>query len=1082
MIRRTRDILPRLELKKQDRRAGSYPNVARNGSADSGRAPITYVDRPVIFNDGVQVSMPTTLQSGTIHLPDDLASDIFVSSRVDKNAIENFVTQTSHQGEYLPYKEVAIHEDQILDSDFSLGSKRIPGFSEKLRDKSVYRFELPISSSTVIPGNSGSALYYNFTDKKFDVKSTHDQTIDNGPILAGFGQFRAWVSTTFAGDRFTAFDPMGHLNIPVKSTRLLGPENLMHDGMGGETFEEYTGVPAGYREYSRFLAEQQTQLRYRNPIKGEYARLAGASPAGDYLTKLGYDSVAAFQVRRDADTYPVRRAVGAVDFSGSFVKTSGAPTAHQQLAAKSFLGLDQFLIEKIIVEFPIEAGPSWNNDRFSVTSSCISNPADYPNLDYQLIPAGNVVAMGGPAVTFAVLMDVPGFGREIIGSASFAPLAEKTKNLKYMPHFYYGHTLPPSTTISFPLPIQANADILFEEGLSDPTRTSGDVVNFSFYPTPNESGFFSGTVRLEIEPGILRGHTSIHTHLTASTVSGYPVDFDRRVNGDHIIGFFDAGRTTYNSNSPHDLIGSIPGLPVSDSYKSDLALCTGTIGGLMSLQVQRNFDPVPYILDIANNLTFAIFKNAPCPDDVLSEYNTILGTTTFKALVSDAKSHDIKIAKGAMRISIYGSDVSGGRERHNSLNQSLTSNEIHEVIGGETIIDRFETSYPYQLKDGYTSRHVTGAFEVQPFTVGPDNIRRRQEYTTNVFFEDAGQYFDKTYTDQDVVGRPELGNYRWSESGYSTSTGMAANVDDRRGVGKYVSDFLPQDKVYWDSLRPNLGEQSEYYKSGMIGLYYPIHMNLHSATIRRFPFENDASDNRTYDNSYVYGGTTIVNIDKDGISGSFTRTLTDDGWLLDPYRSSYDTEGNPLAYERSFVDAIYKHGDAFNPRTATTSNLSPSDSVKLLWGFGDAVLIDKDNVSNPNFPAPKIYYKSTGIGPRSPGVGYGVAVRGWKYGLYSGFPTSGKTVLSSRHHGFIRDVFEQPYETKWYDKTTGQPLESAIQCRFYDQLGNLTSAEKTWSSNLSYECTCSVPYDDGKVRNREENIDITQLNIFSILV
>jgi len=1080
MIRRTRDILPRLELRKQDRRAGSYPNVARNGSADSGRAPITYVDQPVIFNDGVQVSMPTTLQSGTIHLPDDLATDIFVSSHVDKNAIENFVAQVSHHSEYLPYKEVAIHEDQILDSDFSLGSKRIPGFSEKLRDKSVYRFELPISSSTVIPGNSGSALYYNFTDKKFDVKSTYDQTVDSGAAVADLSFFGPWASTTYAGDRFLAFDPMGLPNIPGKSSYLLGLEDKLTDGSGDSVFEEYTGVPAGFGEYRRFNAESIYGQLYRNPIKGEYQRLSLAQPNGDFLAKLGY-----------TDTYQIRRAVGTVDFSGSFVKTSGAPTAHQQLAAKSFLGLDQFLIEKIIVEFPIEAGPSWNNDRFSVTASCLSDASAYPPSSYsnQLIPAGNVVAMGGPAVTFAVLMDVPGFGREIIGSASFAPLAEKTKSLKYMPHFYYGAAVDlgvPPAPLTFPLPVQANADILFEEGLSDPTRTSGDVVNFSFYPTPNESGFFSGTVRLEIEPGILRGHTSIHTHLTASTVSGYPVDFDRRINGDHIIGFFDAGRTTYNSNSPHDLIGSTPGLPVSDSYKSDLALCTGTIGGLMSLQVQRNFDPVPYILDIANNLTFAIFKNAPCPDDVLSEYNTMLGTTTFKALVSDAKSHDIKIAKGAMRISIYGSDVSGGRERHNSLNQSLTSNEIHEVIGGETIIDRFETSYPYQLKDGYTSRHVTGVFEVQPFTVGPDNIRRRQEYTTNVFFEDAGQCFDKTYTDQDVEGHPELGNYRWSESGYSLSTGMAANVDDRRGVGKYVSDFLPQDKVYWDSLRPNLGEQSEYYKAGMIGLYYPIHMNLHSATIRRFPFENDASDNRTYDNSYVYGGTTlggrIVNIDKDGISGSFTRTLTDDGWLLDPYRSSYDTEGNPLAYERSFVDAIYKHGDAFNPKTATTSNLSPSDSVKLLWGFGDAVLIDKDNVSNPNFPAPKIYYKSTGIGPRSPGVGYGVAVRGWKYGLYSGFPTSGKTVLSSRHHGFIRDVFEQPYETKWYDKTTGRPLEAAIQCRFYDQLGNLTSAEKTWSSNLSYECTCSVPYDDGKVRNREENIDITQLNIFSILV
>ena len=45
--------------------------------------------------------------------------------------------------------------------------------------------------------------------------------------------------------------------------------------------------------------------------------------------------------------------------------------------------------------------------------------------------------------------------------------------------------------------------------------------------------------------------------------------------------------------------------------------------------------------------------------------------------------HDIKLTTGSINITLYGSLVSNGREFHDTLNQPLASDAIHEVVIGE---------------------------------------------------------------------------------------------------------------------------------------------------------------------------------------------------------------------------------------------------------------------------------------------------------------------------------------------------------------------------------------------------------------
>lgn len=206
------------------------------------------------------------------------------------------------------------------------------------------------------------------------------------------------------------------------------------------------------------------------------------------------------------------------------------------------------------------------------------------------------------------------------------------------------------------------------------------------------------------------------------------------------------------------------------------------------------------------------------------------------------------------------------------------------------------------------------------------------------------------------------------------------------------------------------------------------------------------------------------------------------------------------AYERPFEDIefdITEEGSIFSfARTRTRlETTTASDAKKLLWGFGDATLladatitVDEFSVPTveaadycPDFPEPAIYYLSSGVGmARIQGRGIGVNIRGWKYGLSSGSPRTARYHLARNHHGFIRDILEQPPETKWYDQRTDSVVSAPVQKSFVDQLGRPTDPLKTWASNLNTECSSSVPYDDGTARNRPA-IDVTNLNIYSLI-
>lgn len=108
----------------------------------------------------------------------------------------------------------------------------------------------------------------------------------------------------------------------------------------------------------------------------------------------------------------------------------------------------------------------------------------------------------------------------------------------------------------------------------------------------------------------------------------------------------------------------------------------------------------------------------------------------------------------------------------------------------------------------------------------------------------------------------------------------------------------------------------------------------------------------------------------------------------------------------------------------------------------------------------------------------GAEIRGWRHGVLSGFPLRTTAVFRRDRFGQFRDMLEQRLDTKFFTSgSTGiNTTTSPVNVRFVDSDDRITAPEYTLSSNLSFECTSSLPFFDGEVRNREEPIVLASTN------
>jgi len=95
---------------------------------------------------------------------------------------------------------------------------------------------------------------------------------------------------------------------------------------------------------------------------------------------------------------------------------------------------------------------------------------------------------------------------------------------------------------------------------------------------------------------------------------------------------------------------------------------------LMSTISRQENKPSPYLVFPGDKLILSVSKSRP----------HFFSNQVSKPYTSGSIQHDIKLTTGSINITLYGSLVSNGQEFHDTLNQPLASDAIHEVVVGET--------------------------------------------------------------------------------------------------------------------------------------------------------------------------------------------------------------------------------------------------------------------------------------------------------------------------------------------------------------------------------------------------------------
>jgi hypothetical protein len=414
------------------------------------------------------------------------------------------------------------------------------------------------------------------------------------------------------------------------------------------------------------------------------------------------------------------------------------------------------------------------------------------------------------------------------------------------------------------------------------------------------------------------------------------------------------------------------------------------------------------------------------------------------------------INSGTMYLTLYGSEVADGSEFHDTLNQRLETNEVHEAVGFDPVLDQFDVPYSSELS-GSLFDEFSVAKAVQYLSFG-NSSRVTGSFET-----------DRVYSNFTPTGD----NNSWStQFGWSTKRLVRELKKSSRTV-----NHVSQDELYADCRIPDLFralktcnasvslfDDPSYFQpvrilyAGRTGSFVTFGPNAHTGGgfndwLMSFPYESRYKD----------------------VSYTFSNLLKSELWPVNSTQAFRVTR-----YEQIMIEVgsgpngrfLFAEGDGFGATSECGAGLS--ELVKVMYGFGDGISNDCNQFVRP---------RGAGSDDGFIGTNFSVTaeLRGWRHGLVSAFPVNTFAVFRRNRFGQFRDMLEQRPDTKFYDlgsQKAGKQslLSSPVSVKFVDSSGQITLPEYTYSSNLSTEATSSRPYCDGEVRNREEPLQYARLN------
>lgn len=685
-----------------------------------------------------------------------------------------------------------------------------------------------------------------------------------------------------------------------------------------------------------------------------------------------------------------------LEFNGSSILTSASNAAtSSQILDISSFIHAPFLLEKVSLELPFSASTGWYN-----------SPTAHSVLDGEFDLVADQSVVGGPAVTFALLNQLDATHRDLICSGSILPERDCTP-------WFEKHT-------------GTNNTVLY--------RTLNGFTSFSTPSFKVPAANFNGLARLLMDAA--QTHGFITESLNGGAVTVAP--WGRAQNGF-------SGRSLFGG----DYIATSR-ISVNSLWRTSdvdpLVSSSNKIGNSLASKFS------PYLIYPKDSLIAYLSIGHPGMRNVDSA-NPALGWTPT------ASHAHAGIPQGVAFLTLFGSFVKEDTEFHDTLNQRLETNELHEIVGNDPVLDQFDVVSNFELTGSILDR-----FSVErtvPYLFYGSSNKVSSSFETQRVFS--------SYIEQNPASR-------WSTQFQWTSASLISTLKKSS-----KNTTLMSDEMFWDTRVPDPNQVFRKYNASGVRLaggdaslpessiggvvtsgrvIYTHTASELSVTgesqigdwVMTYPFEPKFSEVSTtfsnllkgdFFNQNLGGATKYQFLNTDSISIEFGR----------PGRRKFASEIDSLG-------------------SPQTQGVGLPEFIKFFYGIGDGNSpIDNNHVEFTNLA-------SNGVRTRA-------CLRGWKYGLYSGFPTVNKAVWRRDRFGQPRDMLEQRLDTKFYIPANVQGdgenkvqgiLTSPVSVKFVDSAGVATRPEYTYSSNLSNEATSSMPYFDGDVRNRENPISLAQTN------
>lgn len=1033
------------ELREQDQQPGARPSVSRTGDRTrTGRSKVYFSDeRTVAFITGTNVVYPTTFQQDPTRVAPDLTGTLGpVAGNVSPSAVDQFVKarpQTESPGPFVEDKLFEQDEHAVVNSSFMTGAAfgiAPDRFKSPLSAKTVVRMDFPLTAKSPFLATTSSMLYLNPERGAFEVVGREQSYNLNG----------GGVPSTFAPVMFT---PYGFHYLPLN--------DYASNDAGAGLVQGARNAPSAYRRVTTYAGDGSDGAFYEN---------------NDGYT-IGYVTASVMNERHTA-------------------------ALTQSVTMRTRLS-DPFLLEKVVVEFPLEAGPGWLNDCFGSAHSL------QDDLTY-------TVDAGGPMITFALMrQDKSGRRhRDLIASGTITTANDmRLGSYKSSTMFYAG--------------VGGTTDNIFtHEGVAGMLVNPSVIVTGSSAPT-GSNNYFTGTIKLVMDP-------QVTTHVMRLRVSGSNFwvygrnGFDRNQfgvvtgpsSGSNAIAhrnqafgmvfgpitrrstkFMEAGRSVLGNHfalmSPDSLDGALYPLTGVDSQyenlQQDIVAPRNAYSKIFSDIVSKTIKS-PYLLYPDDDLVLCFSKHRACATDDPNNW-AFYGSDEFGSPVIASggptplllsKSHDVALGVGSFKLTLYGDLLREEKEFHDTLNQRLETSEVSEVVGNDPVLDSFDVAYSFELSGSHLDRNNIFAqvpYMAEAILTASSASGRVLNSTVFDFARDVGHFSNDDGVNDipwSTIGYVGDASNRWTQNRYAHEL--------RKSSRNKV--FTTDNELFWDTRIPvppqamaacNTAYLLTHDPSGcqnMATAYSGNESDLHdmgSGTTGNgildwymtYPYEP------RYENvAYTFYSDLGKDVFRTAAPGAHSVIPISDE--ID-YNTVTLEIGSIVGSDANSHRFLASEGVITNTRYGIGyAPLRKPEFIKFFFGIGDGVSeIDNQHVRN-----------------RSPGVhGVTANIRGWRYGMMNAFQTSTTCVFSRNHFGHFRDMLEQRPDSKFYTSNAQKGVvagakDGPVQVRFFDQVGRPTPALRTLSSNLSMEATSSMPYTDGVARNRPPFDD--NLNIINVVV